>query len=39
MAIKYHPDKQSHLGKEARERTERRFKVGLKLLVYAALSY
>jgi len=26
MAIKYHPDKQAHLGQEARERMERRFK-------------
>ena len=27
MAIRYHPDKQAHLGREARERMERRFKV------------
>lgn len=24
--MKYHPDKQSHLGREVRERMERRFK-------------
>jgi DnaJ like chaperone protein len=27
MAMKFHPDKQAHLGNEARQRTERRFKV------------